>query len=253
MKRSPYFFQRLQAGKRLQTYLSASFALFLITMGVGVYSWQTPEDSTLRMAILTRSKPALVSTAAPEAIEVAAEAIELPSMLEAVEPAAPEEFQLESIETAEVEASQLIPVLEQPLIAEKLQLPESYNRFEPEVALNDISNITAVSFATEVTDEYEALSPRQLFAEGFYTLYGAFDYEGMADGMVWSWVWRLDGEVVQGGNEVWAYGEAGPGYIYYEPRDGFKAGQYALDIWVNGELMSRSTAIMNSTSISANN
>ena len=35
--------------------------------------------------------------------------------------------------------------------------------------------------------------PRQLFAEGFYTLYATFDYEGLEDGMVWSWVWRHDG------------------------------------------------------------
>ena len=64
MKRSPYFFQRLQAGKRLQTYLSASFALFVIAMIVGFYSWQLPEDTTVRSAILSNSKPV------PETVEV---------------------------------------------------------------------------------------------------------------------------------------------------------------------------------------
>ena len=61
MKRSPYFFQRLQAGKRLQTYLSASFVLFVVSMGVGAYSWQAPADTTVRMAVLPNSKPMLAS------------------------------------------------------------------------------------------------------------------------------------------------------------------------------------------------
>ena len=52
------------------------------------------------------------------------------------------------------------------------------------------TNLGTLSFSTEVTDEYEAVSPRQIFAEGFYTLYATFRYEGMEDGMVWSWVWR---------------------------------------------------------------
>jgi hypothetical protein len=239
MKRSPYFFQRLQAGKRLQTYLTASFALFLVTMAVGVYSWQVPDDATVRKAILSNSKP----------IAEPAEYVELPSMLEAVEETTTAEFQLESPLTSD----QLIKIADQPLVAARIDLPEAYDQFEPKVALKDDSNLGTLSFSTEVTDEYEAVEPRTIFAEGFYTLYATFDYEGLDDGMVWSWVWRHDGEVVEGGNEVWAYGQEGPGYIFFSPEEGFRAGQYSLDIWVNGELMTQSTAVMNSASVSANN
>ena len=66
-------------------------------------------------------------------------------------------------------------------------------------------------------------------------------------------MWRRDGDVVEGGNEVWAYGQEGPGYIFFSPEEGFQAGQYSLDVWVNGELMAQSTAVMNNASISANN
>ncbi len=241
MKRSPYFFQRLQAGKRLQTYMSASFALFAITMMVGFYSWQAPEDTIVRSAIISNSKPVT---------EVAVQ-VELPSLLETIDESisTDSEFPLEPANSS----SQLIPVAEQPLIARQLTLPEAYDSLEAQVALNDDSNLSTLSFSTEVTDEYEAVAPRQLFGEGSYTLYATFDYEALDDGMVWSWIWRHDGEVIEGGNEVWAYGQEGPGYIFFNPEEGFRAGQYSLDIWVNGELMAQSAVVMNNASISANN
>ena len=241
MKRSPYFFQRLQAGKRLQTYSSASLALFVITMAVGFYSWQEPADTTVRSAIISNSKPV------PEI----AEEVESPSIVEAVDESISTEagFPLASDEVT----NQLIAVADQPLIAAKIALPEDYDRFESQVALNDESNLGTLDFSTDVTEEYEAVDARQLFAEGTYTLYATFDYEGLDDGMVWSWIWRRDGEILEGGNEVWVYGQEGPGYIFFNPEEGFQAGQYSLDIWVNGELMAQSAVVMNNASISANN
>ncbi|HIP72722.1 MAG TPA: hypothetical protein EYH05_15165 [Anaerolineae bacterium] len=71
--------------------------------------------------------------------------------------------------------------------------------------------------------------------------------------MEWAWVWRLNGEVVDGGNELWEYGSDGPGYVYYSPEEGFQAGEYSLEVWVNGELMTRSTLTMTGTALSAGN
>ncbi len=237
MKRSPYFFQRLQAGKRLQTYLSASFVLFLVAMGISAYSWQAPVDETVRMAILPNSKPV------PQE-----EIVALPELIESVDAEAADSYALESLDT-----SQLISVIDQPFVAPKLSLPSEYDQFESEIDLSSDTNLGTLSFSTEVTDEYEAVSPRQIFAEGFYTLYATFTYEGMADGMVWAWVWRLDGDVLEGGNEEWVYGDEGPGYIFFAPEEGFEAGRYSLDVWVNGELMAQSAVVMNSASVSANN
>ena len=243
MKRSPYFFQRLQAGKRLQTYLSASFALFAITMIVGFYSWQEPVDTTVRSAIISNSKPI------PETTEV--EEVESPTLLETVDESISTDSEL-PLGLAE-ENPQFITVVDQSLVTAEITLPESFDRFDPQAELKDSSNLGTLSFSTEVTDTYDAVKPRQIFAEGFYTLYATFDYEGLEDGMAWSWIWRLDGDVVEGGNEVWAYGQEGPGYIFLNPEEGFQAGQYSLDVWVNGELMAQSSAVMNNSSISANN
>ncbi len=238
MKRSPYFFQRLQAGKRLQTYLVTSSFLFIITIGVSAYAWQEPEDTTLRMAILTHSKS-----------NGTEEAAELPSLVESVDEESLSSFELEDADSPEA----LLNIADQPLVATTPTLPEEFDRFLPTSELDEESDLGTLIFSTEISDEYEAVNPQEIFPEGFYTLYATSGYEGLADGMVWSWIWRHNGEVVEGGNEVWNYGDEGPGYIYFNPEEGFDAGQYSLEVWVNGELMTRSSAIMNSVSVSANN
>ncbi len=239
MKRSPYFFQRLQAGKRLQTYVLTSSFLFVITILVTGYAWQTPQDDTPRMAILTHSK----------ADGHAHQAAELPSFGETVDEESVSLFQLEDAENP----GEIITVVDQPFAVELTALPEEFDRFQPTVELNDGSDLGSVSFSTEISDEYEAVDPQGIFPEGFYTLYATFTYDGLADGMVWSWVWRHDGDIVEGGNEVWNYGDEGPGFIYLNPEEGFDAGQYSLEVWVNGELMTQASAVMNSVSVSANN
>jgi hypothetical protein len=57
--------------------------------------------------------------------------------------------------------------------------------------------------------------------------------------MEWAWVWRRNGDVVNGGNELWNYGVDGPGWIYYEPPEGYEPGEYTLEVWINRELFQR--------------
>ncbi len=73
----------------------------------------------------------------------------------------------------------------------------------------------------------------------------------MADGMEWSWVWRYNGEVIDGGNQLWAYGNDGPGYVYLRPEEGFSEGDYSLEIWVNDQLVAQNS--MTITGNAANN
>lgn len=239
MKRSPYFFQRLQATKRLQTYLATSALLFVITAGVTIYAWQEPQDTSRHMAILTHSKPD------SDAEDIAA----LPPLMDKLSEEAIADFQL----TEEGQPGQLLTVADQALASTAGTLPAEFDQFEPKVELTDASDLGALTFSTEINDEYEAVDPREIFPEGFYTLYATFSYDGLADGMVWSWVWRLDGQVVEGGNEVWNYGDEGPGYIYFSPEEGFDTGRYSLEVWVNGELLTQAAIVMNSVSVSANN
>ncbi len=237
VKNSPYYFMRRQAEKRLQTYSFASLCLVLITAITAATTLQKPEDQTVLVAILTNTKPA--SDEIKELIEAAPSVAVVTS----------EDLTQQAISTA------LQPVDEAnaALLQTVLTLPEEYNRVEPTVELNDNTKLTPLVFSTEIDEEYKSINPKEVFSVGRYTLFATFDYDGMADGMAWSWVWRHEGEVVEGGNELWAYGDDGPGYIYLNPEEGFRAGKYSLEVWVNGELFTRADITMTGSALSAGN
>lgn len=238
-KRSPYFFMRQQAAKRMQSFLAVFVVMMLMAAGIGAYGWRTPEDGTVRMALLTRAKPAT-----KEIKELMAQ----PSVAEratATASSAPVTAQSGGIANVLLNADTAA--------AYTPTLPAVYDQYEPKVELNPDTELGTVVLSSTVTDEYKAINPGDLFGEGFYTLYATFDYKGMADGMVWAWVWRYNGEVIDGGNELWAYGDDGPGYIYLSPEEGFDKGTYSLDVWVNGELMGQASATMNDAAVAAGN
>jgi hypothetical protein len=234
MKRSPYFFMRRQAEKRLQTYGSASFFLLLIAAAIAIYSWQDPVDTTPRVAILVNAKP-------PRE--------EIVQFFENAEPA---EVALETAVIEEFVAANNAGT-EPTFVSVAPELPDEFNQVEPVSPLKDDTELGTLSFSTEITDQYESVNARNLFAEGFYTLYATFSYDDMADGMSWAWVWRHNGEIVEGDNELWEYGADGPGYIYLSPEEGFQFGEYSLEVWVNGEILAQSEVTMNSAAVAAGN
>jgi hypothetical protein len=218
-----------------------SFVLMLLAAAVGTYGWQSPEDTTLRTAILSNSKPAQ------------ADVRELIAQAEAEREAAAAE-ETEATATTERVSTSLTDLLLDGTNANRLPaLPPQFDQFEPTAELAEATELGEVALSTEVTNDYTAVNPSRLFAEGFYTLYATFDYNEMADGMEWAWVWRRNGEVIDGGNELWQYGDSGPGYIYLNPEEGFSEGEYSLEIWVNGELLGQAAATMNNAAISAGN
>ncbi|MBK7893631.1 MAG: hypothetical protein IPJ90_01760 [Anaerolineaceae bacterium] len=240
MKRSPYFFMRLQAEKRLQTYSFASLGLLAASVLFAFYALRPPVDNTPLVAVLTNTKP--VSE------EVAALAIQQERAAAAYTP--------ETAVSTQIVSTSNDPVFltdAESLVQARLELPEEFNRFEPKVALTENTKLGEISFSTKISEAYVAVDPTNIFAVGSYTVFATFSYDGMADGMAWAWIWRHDGEVVDGGNEYWSYGADGPGYIFYNPEDGFRAGQYTLEVWVNGELLTRANMRMTGSTLSSGN
>lgn len=234
-KRSPYFFLRIQAAKRMQRYLLVSLSLILLIVIVAVYGWQAPTVTNPHLAVLSRSKP-IVQTAA---------AVAEPGIVADASPA--------SVEIDLSPVSNQGPAqtaLADPLL--KPALPEQYDQLEATADLKESTEIGEIQFSADISDDYEAVDPGRRFGDGFYTLYATFDYGEMADGMTWSWVWKHNGAVVDGGNQVWQYGDDGPGYVYFKPEEGFQLGEYSLEVWVNTELMAQSD-FMVIDSISASN
>lgn len=222
-KRSPYFFLRVQAARRMQRYLVATLALVLATIGTSAYAWQAPQSVAPQHARLRYAKPSLTTIA-----------VDVDSSLAQVSPT-----------TVEIDLSPVMsrvaataPDLSDPLL--KPALPDQYNQLKPEIDLRADTSIGEISFSTQISSDYQALEAGRRFGKGFFTLYATFAYDGLADGMTWSWVWRHNNQVVDGGNQVWAYGKEGPGYVYFQPDEGFQLGDYSLEVWVNDTLMAQS-------------
>jgi hypothetical protein len=242
VKRSPYFFLRQQAERGLQNRIWTLVFLFVAGGLTIFYANQTPPDNTLRMALIAKAKPA------QEAEQVVLD--ELPVI--ALD--GPGSFEIRGGENSLGAGNTITAALALSLTnADGLALPDAepvlpdeFDQVEPEVELNENSQFTRLVFSTEINDDYDPVSPRRTFVEGFYTIYATFDYDGMADGMAWSWVWRRDGEIVNGGNELWQYADDGPGWIYYEPPEGFSPGEYTLEVWVNGELFQQASLLVES-------
>lgn len=224
-RRSPYFFLRVQAARRTQKYLVITVGLMLLTVGTTTYAWQAPVDDTARVAVLSHAKPSLAKVAP----EVAAPADELQTQSDQ-EPPATVEISLPSASGDSTSPAELLDPLLRPA------LPEEYDQVEPTVGLKESTTIGDISFSTDISPDYVAVDPGRRFTTGFFTLYATFAYDDMEDGMVWSWVWKRDGQLLEGGNQVWSYGDDGPGYIYLKPEEGFSAGEYVLEVWVNSEL-----------------
>ena len=221
----------------MRRYLASTLVLILVTVITAAYAWQAPEDTTTRLAPLSHAKVRIGSATAAE---------EGDSLTEG----APTTVEISTVSAYGQNASSA-PESEAPL-QDSLILPEQYDQVE---AASDLAGNTAVGqilFSTDISGYYEAVSPSTRFGKGYFTLYATFAYEEMSNGMSWSWIWRRNGAVVDGGNQSWSHGANGPGYVYYRPESGFDLGNYTLELWVNGDLMAQSSFTV-TDAISANN
>jgi hypothetical protein len=237
-KKSPYFFLRQQAQHRMQRYATLTLALTLTTLGTAAFGWQPPPDTSPRYALITNTKPVISEASASEAL-LTRPADEIPTIIEiGLAPASQRDAAI--IELADPQARP-VPIL-----------PAEYDNFEPRAALQPTTSLGSIAFSTEVDSRYAAVDASRRFVEGRFTVYATFRYEDMVNGLAWSWVWRHNNEVVSGGNALWKDGPSGPGYIYYSPEGGFLPGEYSLDVWVNGELMTSANLLV-APGISAGN
>jgi hypothetical protein len=217
----------------MQRYLVASLVLLLLSVAVMAYAWRTPSANPPQHARLSYAKPSFAALPVEETLlaESAPTAVEI------------------SLAPATNRIVDTASGLSDPLL--KPALPEDYNQFESVVDLQPDTTIGDISFSTKISDDYQALEAGRRFGKGFYTLYATFDYDGLADGMTWSWVWRHNNQIVDGGNQVWSYGDEGPGYVYFQPEEGFQLGDYSLEVWVNDALMAQSNfSVIDSVSAS---
>lgn len=72
-----------------------------------------------------------------------------------------------------------------------------------------------------------------IFPEGIQRVYACFEFEGMSDGMSWTYTWYQDGKELSTETSNWQWGESGSFFLYY---DGLPRGNYELRLYIEGTL-----------------
>jgi hypothetical protein len=211
----------------MQSYMTASALLLVLTGIAAIYAWQSPTDKTPRLTVLRNAKPtSSLSVGASGDQEVVAEA-------------SPDIVTInlgvngEDVIDSEFELAESI-----------ITVPNLGDEPDEEEATGGSSGETTIGpiyFSADISSNYQAVDPGNRFTEGFFTLYATFNYDSMEEGAKWSWVWKRNGQVISGGEQVWSYGSNGPGYVYFGPEEGFQLGNHSLEVWVEDKLMSQSS------------
>lgn len=81
------------------------------------------------------------------------------------------------------------------------------------------------------------IDPGTEFEEGRKALYVAFDYDRMANGLLWRHIWFRDGALIGGETRIWEWGRRGRTYFFLRPTGGFPAGQYEVRLLVDDEVV----------------
>ena len=109
-------------------------------------------------------------------------------------------------------------------------------------------SIGQIAFATSVSEDNQAISPDTTFSDDIEEIHAVFSYEGMSETVVWERYWYQDDEEVGSGTGTWDAGESGTFDLSLtgggEP---LGAGEWKLEIYVNGELARGSTFTIESS------
>ncbi len=92
-----------------------------------------------------------------------------------------------------------------------------------------------ISFAKEIDDRRNPISPTVQFNEGIDRIYAVFPYSGMSPDLKWTQVWYYDGAEFARDEGEWEWGQTDRSYLFVKP---VGAGDYKLDLYVNDRLMS---------------
>lgn len=93
-------------------------------------------------------------------------------------------------------------------------------------------------FAAGVTDDDQPINPATVFPPGTTEIYAFFAYANMRDGLEWQWIWYKDREQFATSDVYqWEGGESGRWWLGTVFDQGLEVGQYALGVYVNGELV----------------
>lgn len=100
------------------------------------------------------------------------------------------------------------------------------------------TRIGDVTFASDVTADDEPVDPATTFSTGTPQVYGVFEYTDIYPGMTFGFAWHHDGNTVYSDTITWGDDPpSGTTWVNVDNMEGLAAGNYVLELFVNGALL----------------
>jgi Tol biopolymer transport system component len=107
--------------------------------------------------------------------------------------------------------------------------------------------IGRITFALETTENGQPVQPGFSFEEGITKIHAIFEYASLAPNYTWTQVWYHNGNEVLSTSQPWLEAEAGVfDYVIEAGGEPLPAGQWALELYVEGELLTAGSFVIES-------
>jgi len=101
-----------------------------------------------------------------------------------------------------------------------------------------------IVFAEGVAEDNKPINPTTTFPAGITMVYGIFNYEGLKDGLEWTYTWYRDGELEATRTEIWKSGEEGSAWVNLWNDAGLPSGNYELRLYLGDKLLQSGTFVI---------
>jgi hypothetical protein len=98
------------------------------------------------------------------------------------------------------------------------------------------AHITIVTLAADRDQAGEPVGPGAEFPPGNHRVYLFIAYEGMANGVAWTFAIYREGELLDSTTQLWEWGADGGTYLYYKPPEGYEVGRYEMRAFIQDRL-----------------
>ena len=104
------------------------------------------------------------------------------------------------------------------------------------VPAGEDARITIITLAADEDDSGQPVNPGAEFPPGDHPVYLFVSYEGMVNGVVWTFAIYREGEFLDGVTQLWEWGIEGRTSLYYEPPGGYEPGIYEMRVFIEDRL-----------------
>ena len=98
------------------------------------------------------------------------------------------------------------------------------------------ARITIITLAAGHDEEGQPVAPGSEFPPGDHRVYLFIAYEGLSNGVAWTFTIYREGELLDSATQLWEWGADGRTYLYYNPPGGYEAGIYEMQVFVESQL-----------------